>query len=102
VPTEDDLEKAQKKFSQDGYTSMLITTSSLLSLIRWFADGNNWPNLMRVLHEELPLCMNAGNVPEDLLRNIQERRVHLIRELTALGVESLLVVPSRAVTKQGQ
>jgi hypothetical protein len=102
APTEEGLDKAQKNFSPDGYTAMWIPTTSLPSSVRRFVDGKNLAGLMTFLHEELPLSMKAGNVPEDLLRDIQESRLDLIRELTALGVEPLPVVPSRAVTKQGQ
>ena len=81
--------------SEDGYWLMQVGTNGLPFRVRELTDSKSWPHLITFLKEELPLLMNAGNVPKDLLRDIQGSRDYLIRELESLGFKSLPVMPMR-------
>jgi len=77
------------KIMNQNNVRILVETRSLPKRIKEFINDENWPIFIEFLEEELPCCLNAGDVPERLLRDIKESQYHIISELKSLGFRSL-------------
>ena len=83
--TAEELEKIK---SQDNI-HFLVSTDDLQTRITESVNEENWPRLIAFLEDDLPSILDAGDVPERLLRDIKESQSHIISELKSLGFRSL-------------